>query len=153
MNIIKTDVVDAKFNPLWNDLPAAIAGLGTKPVLVVANEAAPGSAEFQQQQKMIDACHLTDDKYNLIRLKPGELLSWSKLRDALQPKIVFLIGILPAQLGVSALFVLNNPNNFDNSIWLPTLTTGELEQHKELKQQLWNNGMMPLLKVKTIIDF
>jgi hypothetical protein len=153
MNIIITDTVNTKYDPLWDNLPEHIVGLGKKPVLVIANEPAPGSAELQQQQKIIDACNLAVDKYHLIRLNDNELISWNRLREVLDPKIIFLIGVLPAQLGISALFSLNSLNNFDNRIWLPTVSTAELEMHKELKQQLWNNGMKPLLKDKSIIDF
>jgi hypothetical protein len=153
MNIIITDTVDTKYDPLWDNLPDHISALGKKPVLVIANEPAPGNAELQQQQNIINACNLADDKYNIITLKQDELISWNHLREALDPKIIFLIGVMPAQLGVSALFGLNSLNNFDGRIWLPTVSTGELELHKELKQQLWNNGMKPLLKDKSIIDF
>ncbi len=153
MNIIITDTVDTKFDPLWNELPDHIAALGKKPVLVIANEPAPDTAELQQQQKTIDACEMAPEKYHIIRMKQDELMSWNRLREALDPKIIFLIGIMPTQLGISALFSLNNLNNFDGRIWLPTITTGELEMHKDLKKQLWNNGMKPLLKDKSIIDF
>jgi hypothetical protein len=144
MNIIKTDVVSPANDVMWNDVDALIANCDSKPVLIVTNDYTDGSADDVQLQKMLGACKLTGDKYNIIKLKDGQTAAWHKLHDRLKPGIVFLIGVLPAQLGISALFNLNSPNNFDGTIWLPTLSVSDLAKHDDMKKQLWVNGMKPL---------
>ena len=66
-------------------------------------------------------------------------------------KIVFLIGIPAPQLGISALFHLNFPNNFDGCLWLPTLSINELAERDDVKKQLWVNGMKPVFMDKPLL--
>jgi hypothetical protein len=90
--------------------------------------------------------NLKPEQYNVIGLKPGEKVAWHQLHQLLAPKIVMLIGILPAQLGISALFVLNSANSFDGCIWIPTVSLEVLGQKADLRGALWNNGMKPVLR-------
>src|SRR5205823_5617738 len=102
------------------------------------------SASDAQLQKMLDGAELKEEQYNVIRLADKQLVAWHQLREHLFPKIIFLVGVLPSQLGISAIFSINVPNNFNDRLWLPTVSISELESAKELKLQLWNNGMKPL---------
>jgi hypothetical protein len=144
INIIKSDIVDAKYDSLWN-YPEQLKNITEpKPVLVITNTYEAGSAETIQLQKMLAACKLSNDQYNIIALAEGQTVGWHQLRERLHPKFIFLIGILPAQLGVSASFRLNEPNNFNDRIWLPALSLSELEKNPSVKSQLWSEGMKPV---------
>jgi len=70
--------------------------------------------------------------------------AWHMLREQLDPKVIFLVGVSPAQLGISALFQINISNRFDDRYWLPTLSLEQLEQNADMKKQLWTGGMKPL---------
>jgi len=59
---------------------------------------------------------------------------------------VILAGILPIQLGISAMFRLNEPNKYGDCIWIPTLALTELDKLPEMKKQLWNMGLKPVFQ-------
>ena len=145
MNIITSGIVQSIYDSFWNDLDENTRSLPPKPVLVIArheDRANPDAAA--QLGKMLGACKLQADIYNIIYLAPGQAVAWHRLNDALQPGFVFLVGIAPAQLGISALFRLNEPNRYAEKIWLPTLSVMELDQHADVKKQLWSTGMKPI---------
>jgi hypothetical protein len=144
VNIIKTDIVDSKYDVFWNDISSFIKDAAPRPVLVVVNGCAEGSADSLQLRKMLDACNLLPEQYNIVRLQDNEQAAWRQLRERLEPRIVFLIGVMPAQLGISAFFILHVPNHFNDRIWLPTVAIAELEKHADVKKQLWTNGMKPV---------
>lgn len=142
--LIQSDIVPAANDVFWKEVTELVAGKESKSILVITNKLDAGSSEMQQLQKMLDACKLTPDQYNLLMLDNGQTAAWHMLREKLNPKIIFLIGIMPAQLGISALFRLNEPNNFNDRIWLASISLKDLDQNPEIKKQLWLNGMKPV---------
>ncbi len=146
MNFFNTKIITAKTDNLWAIADDLISDLTPKPVLVMALDFQPGSPEEAQLNKMLEACALNKSQYNIISLSEGQPAAWHQLKHALNPKIIFLLGVTPAQLGISALFALNSPNNFDECKWLPSVSLKVLSQNDQLKAQLWNNAMKPVLK-------
>jgi 2-succinyl-5-enolpyruvyl-6-hydroxy-3-cyclohexene-1-carboxylate synthase len=144
VNIIRSEVISNKYDVLWDDVSGATGDAQPKTVLILVSECEKDSVEDQQLLKMLGACKLTDEQYNIIRLQKDQQIAWHRLREKLEPKIVFLIGVMPVQLGISAFFKLNEPNNFGDCTWLPTLSIRELEQFADVKKQLWISGMKPL---------
>ncbi len=144
MNIIKTELVDAHYDMLWDDITTFTGNAMPKPVLVIVNTYRAGNAEEMQLKKMLDACNLLPEQYNILQMEYGQMVAWHQLRDRLHPEIIFLIGVLPSQLGISALFSMNYPNSFDGKTWLATVSMDELEKNAEVKKQLWQNGMKPI---------
>ncbi len=141
MNIINTDIVNPEYDVLWDELAEAVKDLPAKDILILVNTFTPGGTEEAQLQKMLLACKLLPESYNILQLEKDKLIAWHRLREWIDPKIVFLIGILPSQLGISSLFKLNAPNHFNDRTWLATVSLNELELNPEAKKQLWNEGM------------
>ncbi len=154
-NIINSEIIDNKYDVLWDDVSAIVSGSTRKPVLVLVNGCEPGSADHEQLLKMLSASSLTDDQYNIIHLSPESRVAWHRLRTFLDPRFIIMVGIYPVQLGISASFRLNEPNNFDDRIWLPTPDTSYLQENIEVKKQLWSNGLKFLFieKKRGEIDF
>jgi hypothetical protein len=144
INVINSDIVDAGYDVYWEDVSPLTNGAVPKPVLVITGSYQEDSEEQKQLLKMLEACKLRAEQYNIIQIGSGQRAAWHKLQQQLDPKIVFLIGILPVNLGISASFKLNEPNNFSGCVWLPTLSIKELGEDKDAKAQLWNNGMKPV---------
>ena len=145
MNIINSDIITSGNDDLCAGVSFLINDPVPKPVLVITNEYVSEGTEDMQLKKMLEtACKLTAGQYQVIGLAPGQKAAWYQLRELLNPKVIFLIGILPARLGISALFTINEPNNFNDRVWLPTLSVKELEQNQAAKTQLWNSGMKPI---------
>ncbi len=148
MNIIKSAIVNPTTDIFWDDV-TGVTGLSQKPILVVVAAYAQGGQEEMQMARMLGAAGLTPEQYNIVQLPQGQQAAWHKLREATNPKAVFLVGVMPAQLGINSLFQVNMPNRFNDRIWLPTLSLAELEQQPEVKKHLWTNGMKPLFKDNT----
>jgi hypothetical protein len=149
MNLYNSAIVTTKYDVLWDDISALTDNALPKPVLVIINEYKPGSNEEEQLKKMLEvekSCNLRPEQYNIIFLKEGQMAAWHQIREALDPKIILLFGILPTQLGIASLFALNAPNNFDNRVWIPTHQLSAIEQNTALKSLLWNGGMKPIFK-------
>ncbi len=153
MDIIKSDLVSSEYDVLWQDISQVVKDAIPKPILVLINAYSPGSPDETQVTKMLEGSKLKPEQYNIIQICTDQHVAWHKLRDQLDPKIVFLIGILPVQLGISSLFKLNAPNHFNDRIWLATLSLSELEKYPDVKKQLWLNGMKPVLADKSYVDF
>ena len=144
MNIIKSDLISSEYDVLWADISGVVKDATPRPVLILVNAYSSGSSEGPQLLKMLEACKLVPEQYNIIQINKDQQVAWHKLRDLLDPKIVFLIGILPSQLGISSLFRINAPNHFNDTVWLPTLSITELEQRPDVKKQLWVDGIKPV---------
>jgi hypothetical protein len=142
MNIIKTSIVNTENDVFWQDISELTANMQPRPVLILVRRSTVDTG--MQLQKMLEACKLQPEQYNIIYLNEGQQTGWHQLNGRLDPFVVFLIGLLPAQLGVSALFRLNLPNRFQDTIWLPSLPLEELDQRPEVKKELWSQGMKPV---------
>ncbi len=146
--IINTSIITSDQDVFWASFPAA-EGMEPRPVLIISHDFQQGSAEEDQLNGIIRAgCKLTEDKYNVIQLKGGENAPWVQIREHLRPSVVLLFGISPSQLGISALFRLNEVNKFNQRIWVPTVSLSHLMQDKNLKGQLWNNALKPVFEGK-----
>ncbi len=148
--IITSEVIKSEQDVFWEDISAVIGELPHKNVLIISSAFAAGSDSETQLQKMLGACQLTDADYNTIQLDEGQQVAWNKIRDLLQPEVILLVGVMPKDLGISALFRLNSVNNFDGIEWIPTLSLPNLEQQPNAKKKLWLQALKPLFVDKTV---
>jgi len=148
MNIITTKIISATKDVLWDSLPESINALPQKPVLVITNNMEVAGAEQELLLKLIAGCEIMPQQYHHIMLTNDESLSWAQLHHKLNPFIVFILGVLPSRLGVSALFKINEPNHYDGTIWLPTLSVKDVFSDTNFKTQLWVEGLKPIFKEK-----
>lgn len=148
--IITSEVIKSEQDVFWEDISAVIGELPHKKVLIISSAFAVGSDSETQLQKMLGACQLTDADYNTIQLDEGQQVAWNKMRDLLQPEVILLVGVMPKDLGISALFRLNSVNNFDGIKWIPTLSLPNLEQQPNAKKELWLQALKPLFVDKTV---
>lgn len=148
--IITSEVIKSEQDVFWEDISAVIGELPHKKVLIISTAFAAGSDSETQLQKMLGACQLTDADYNTIQLDEGQQVAWNKMRDLLQPEVILLVGVMPKDLGISALFRLNSVNNFDGIKWIPTLSLPNLEQQPNAKKELWLQALKPLFVDKTV---
>ena len=150
--IIETDIISDEWNTFWDSLSETKGPLAPKRVLVLSGPYGPTSSESQQLQKMMQACNLTEDRYNVIQLVDDEDIAWHQLQYHLKPYVIILLGIHPSRLGISALFRINEPNNYNECIWIPSLSLSELEINPEVKKLLWLQGLKPVFVDKNFGD-
>ncbi len=146
-SIINTDIISDKYNVFWEDISNFISGMNPLDTLVISLPIA-GDAEKQQLQKMLQACGLSPTDYNLVELAADQNIAWHQLRDGLKCKNVVLLGVEPAQLGVSVYFMPHQVNRFNDCCWIPTLSIPQLEQNTDVKKHLWNYGLKPVFVEK-----
>jgi len=147
VDIIKTDIVSSDWDVFWEDISAVIPNpVASAEVLVIANAA----SDNDRLMKMMEVCKLMPGTYNLLKLTTEQKVAWHQLRDTLNPKVLFLIDVTPAQLGVSAMFFQHEPNSFNDRTWLITVSVAEIDQNPELKKFLWSSGMKPIFVDKTV---
>ena len=142
LNIISSKIVSTDWDAFWQQ---NIANEELeKSVVVFSTLYAVGSPEQMQLFKMLGACALTPEDFHIIHIKEGEQVAWHQVRDRIKPKQVILCGVMPQQLGISAMFRFNEPNKFNDRIFIPTLSLPELERNAEVKKQLWLNALKPV---------
>ena len=142
LNIIKSKIVSSDWDTFWQQ--NVIADELQKSTLVVSTPYQSGSPEEIQLQKILQACTLTPDTYHIVQLDPTQEASWHIIRDKIKAQYVIIFGIMPQQLGISAMFKLNEPNRFNDCIFVPTLSLQELEKQPEAKKGLWLNALKPV---------
>lgn len=145
--IIQTKIVSNKTDVFWgtSDILKSVV---PRTVLVITRPIDEDSAENEQLAKILAACKLQEEQYNIIQINSDEQLAWHQIKQAAQPAVIILFGIPPSELGISALFRFNNLNNYDKTQWIPTLALDKLEQDTEVKKQLWAGTLKPLFADK-----
>ena len=149
MNIIRSVIVDPASDVFWESDANIFKDMISRPLLILAHTYAAGSNDEAQLNKILSACQLKEEQYNIIKLNKDQKIAWHQLREKIKPKDIFLIGITPPQLGISSMFQLNTPNKFSDCTWLPTVSLTELEQNEPIRRDLWGSGMKPLFVEKT----
>jgi len=144
MNLYNVDIVKNEWDSFWNDAIDVEKINNEARVLIISTTFDTGSAEAAQLEKMMSACKLDNTAYNIIRIPGTEKMAWHKLKSIFAPQYVILLGIMPAQLGISASFRLFGPNRFDDAIFIPSLSLTEMEQKPDAKKQLWAEGLKPM---------
>lgn len=142
--IFKSSLVNIGWDAFWEELPEAMQSLEPKDTLVLSLPYESGSPEEIQLIKMLSACKLSAENYNIIQLLPQQKIAWHQLREVVHPNNILLLGILPEQLGVTALFVPHEINNFDQATWTATFSLTQLLSNTALKQHLWTNVFQKL---------
>ena len=145
MNLVNTKIIPAEWDDFWSDANLN-EEVPTVKVMVLTTPLEKNSSEEQTLLKMLQACALQDSDYKIMGIVETSKLAWYKIRDKFQPQIIILAGILPLQLGISAMFRLNEPNRYDDCTWIPTLALSELDKLPEMKKQLWNMGLKPVFQ-------
>lgn len=141
--IINTEIIDTETDVFWYNNSASHETISTKNVLILTRKI--GNAQEQEQlDKILSACKLNIDLYNIVHLDADEKTAWHQLKETAHPTVVIMFGVHPSSLGISALFRLNGLNNFDGATWIPTLSLAELEQQPQAKKDLWTNALKPL---------
>jgi hypothetical protein len=142
MTIFSTPVIPATTDVFW-ELPESDVQLAGLRMLVISRPVAKGSPAETTLGKMMGACHLARDEFAVLELQPGQVLSWSLLRGQTSATHVLLLGVMPAELGIQAMFAFNRPNAFSGALFIPGLPLEGLLADGNSRKELWENGLKP----------
>lgn len=141
--IFSTDLVSPETDVFWNEPDNATESDHTD-VLILTQSFEKSSAEHTQLNKILEACSLSEEKHHIVQVAESQNIAFNKINRNSGSKVIIVFGISTDQLGISALFRLNYPNNFGDNIIIPTLALSELEQQPQAKKELWVNALKPL---------
>ncbi|MDI9320979.1 MAG: hypothetical protein QM530_10995 [Phycisphaerales bacterium] len=136
-DIINTAIVPATLDVNW-DL-SMISVIEEHDTLVLSTPFQSGSAEEAQLTKMLVACKLTKEQFQIVQLASEEQMPWYQLREQSKATKVLLLGVLPAQLHIAAMMIQNEVNHFDGAEWMPTFSLEQIANNDALKKHLWVN--------------
>ena len=145
-DIFNTTIVHNTFDRNWEAIDHY--PLIPKDTLVLSTEYLPNSAEEQQPIKMLTACKLTAEQYQIVQINPDQILPWLHLRALSKASKVLLLGILPAQLGIQAMMNPHEVNHFDAVQWMPTFSLAQIASNDALKKHLWVNVFQKVYLLK-----
>ncbi|MBE2288722.1 MAG: hypothetical protein IAE95_04155 [Chitinophagaceae bacterium] len=148
MSIINTDIISAANDVFWQDSSTVTNGLEKRPVLVLLGEADRKPELETQLVRMLDACKLQPADYNIIYLAEGQLVSWNHLRTAVDPYVILLFGLVPAQLGVAVMLRFLLPNRFNDTVWVPLPTVEMFAPQPDLKRRMWTEALKPVFEME-----
>jgi hypothetical protein len=143
-NIISSKIVTNTWDTFWNDPSEFLKGLSPRPILVLSLALPKESAEETQLMKLLQACQLQEQDYNLLFLQDDTRIAWHQLKDRLQVKTVVLFGVSPEQLGVSVQFMPYQVSRFNDCSWIPAGPVNQFMDNKDIKNHLWTYGLKPV---------
>ena len=143
-DIITTPIIPITNDIFWEDTKLKIKNLEKKSVLVCTTPFTAGSEEESLLLKILEACKLSKNDYNILQLEHNEKIAWHLLRDELGVKHLVLFGIEVEQLGVTVQLMQHQTNRFNNCNWIPTATLSAIIKQPEIKAHLWNYGLKPV---------
>ena len=143
--VLKTKIIPAYFDRYWEDGEDGLSGLGQRKVLLLVAE----PTHDEMLQRLVVRCGLTAADYHILKVRDSVVPSWHKLKVFFNPSVVILLGVLPAQTGVSALFSYGVPNRFGDAVWIPGPSAADMEQKPELRKQLWDQALSPVFVAGT----
>lgn len=141
-DIINAQIISNEYDVFWSK-PEDVLQLSPRSVLVASLPFSQGSAEAIQLKKILEACKLKEDDYNILQFNNDTQIAWHLLRDQLKIKSIILLGINPQQLGISAQLMPHQLSRFNNCNWVVTESLDILQQRPEIKTHLWNYGLKP----------
>lgn len=146
MNTPQTALFSPALNVLWKDYEGTEEGTH-RPVLIVAPYLDPDSKEKELLLNMMTTgCKLNPDQFHLLMLMPGECVAWHKLKEKLNVKVVFAVGISLAQLGITAYIPIHKVTRFNGALWLYTYPPTDVVNSQELKKVIWDRLLKPVFK-------
>ncbi len=146
MELFSTPVIPASADAFW-ELPESDEVLDDRRMLVISRPIDKASPAATTLKKMMEACRLRPDEYAVLELAPGEVLSWSLLRGQTKAGFVLLLGVMPAELGIGALFLFNRPNAFGGALFIPGMSLDQLMADGGSRRELWESGLKPALGI------
>jgi len=142
MELFSTPVIPASVDAFW-ELPESETILADRRMLVICRPYQKGSQAAITLAKMMEACRLSPDDYAVLEVPQGQTLSWSLIRGQSDAGVVLLLGVMPAELGIQAMFAFNRPNAFSGALFIPGLALEQLLADGNSRKELWESGLKP----------
>lgn len=108
-------------------------------ILVVSNLNATFVSDEQLTflSGILAACKLTLEDVGLLNIASDPRVSYKKITEAFNPRIMIMFGVLPDQLQLPFLMPEFQRQSYNNQLYLAVPSLTELENNKDLKRKLW----------------
>lgn len=143
-DIFNNEIIPSDIDRFWADNDPLLDHKEPRPVLVITCPLENEGKDQEQLLKMLQACRIDSTKLHILELPEQKRLAWHLIREKLNPKYVFLVGVEPEQLGMSVMLMPNQVTQFDGAVWIITWSMPVLEKNPDAKRHLWNYGLKPV---------
>lgn len=108
-------------------------------ILLVYN---PDTAFVTDQQLtflsgILNACKLTLEDIGLLNIASSPSVSYKKISDTFNPRIVIMFGISPDHIELPFVMPAFQRQSYNNQVYLAVPSLTDLENDRELKKKLW----------------
>jgi hypothetical protein len=146
IELFKKPLIPASVDAAWAEKPAALSDILQAPLLVLARPFNIGSREEATLNNMLKACGFLQGTYTVMKVDEEEILPWKLLSAAAKPSYALLMGVPPAQLGISALLPASVPTEFASVTFIWTSTLQHLTATEAARKALWVDVLQPIFK-------
>lgn len=143
-SIIHTDVIPEKWDKFWSGAQTNMTDMKATDVVILSKPFVSGGEDDMLLAKMMQACKLSPDDYLVLQPDEENAVSWHSLRDKTGAKTIVLLGLLPEDIGVSAMLMPHQVSRFGGANWIVTSSLQELNARPEIKRHLWQYGLKPV---------
>ena len=146
IELFKKPLIPASVDAAWTDKILSISSLASAPMLVLARPYEAGSKEEATLVNMLKACGFAADAASVLQVNEADEFAWSRIRAVAQPTYALLLGVPPAQLGISARLQANMAAEFAGVTFIWTSTLQHLAATEAARKALWVEVLQPLFK-------
>lgn len=86
---------------------------------------------------ILNACKLTLEDIGLLNLASSPSISYKRISDIFNPRIVIMFGITPSDIELPFLMPAFQRQSYNNQVYLAAPSLSDIESDKELKRKLW----------------
>lgn len=95
--------------------------------------------EYVQLERMLSACKLQKEDYKV----ELNIEDWAYYRTCDNIKEVLLFGITEKDLNIGVNIIENQVNQFDNRVWIKSISIAQMANNQQVKNALWQNALKP----------
>ena len=86
---------------------------------------------------ILNACKLTLEDVGLVNIAPYPAMSYKKISETFNPRIVIMFGITPDTIQLPFLMPEFQRQSYNNQVYVAVPALDSLENDKDLKRKLW----------------
>src|SRR5690606_39666743 len=93
--ILNTEIIDTETDIFWENNVELTKYTPQRQVLIISVYYTENSTEHTQLTKILDACQLGAEAYNIVQLPGNEKMAWHHLKNTLRRQTLSRLGLIP----------------------------------------------------------
>lgn len=131
---------DKQNQPDSNDKELLVFGGNKQHIIIIVSN--PETSFVTDEQLtflsgILTACKLTLEDIGLLNIASYPGISYKKISDTFNPRIIMLFGVLPEDIQLPFVMPGFQKQSYNNSVYLAVPSLTDLENNKDQKRKLW----------------